>query len=86
MISNNSEYSATIHVFGNIVSLDFSSWILSHAKKLGLHEVKTLRQHNCLEVLATGPEEMLEALALGCSLGPATVLVERIAYSSSKVA
>ena len=85
MISKNSEYTATIHVFGNIVALDFPSWILSHAKKLGLHDIRTLRHHNSLEVVAAGPEEMLDALALGCSLGPATVLVERIAYTSSEV-
>ena len=86
MISKNSEYTATIHVFGNIVALDFPIWILNHAKKLGLHDVKTLRHHNCIEVLAAGPEEMLDALALGCSLGPTTVLVERISHTSSEVA
>jgi len=86
MISKNAEYTATIHVFGNIVALDFPSWILNYANKLGLHDVKTLRHHNCLEIVAAGPEEMLDALALGCSLGPATVLVEQIAYTSSEVA
>jgi len=86
MILKNSEFTATIHVFGNIVALDFPGWILKYAKKLGLHDVRTLQHHNCLEVLAAGPEEMLDALALGCSLGPTTVLIERISYTSSKVA
>jgi hypothetical protein len=85
-MANNPTYTVTIHVFGRIMARDFPIWILCHAKKLGLENITTHYLPDCLQVSAVGSEEMLDALALGCSLGPATVMVERIACTYSEVA
>lgn len=86
MSGANQDYIATIRVFGHVAALDFPDWILHHASKLGLRRVSTTILADCLKVEATGPDEMLNALALGCSLGPATVLVERVDYSAREIA
>jgi len=80
-----SECTATITLYGDVFASDFPDWILRHAKKLGLQGVVT-PLNNCLQVTAIGPDIMLEALALGCSLGPASVMVEKMEYSTSQVA
>jgi hypothetical protein len=36
---------------------------------------------DCLELVASGPDELIEALALGCSLGPRSVMVNRVETS-----
>jgi acylphosphatase len=68
--------SARIHLTGHVQSADFPNWIARHAHKLGLDHVTTQHVPDGLEVRAQGPEEMLQALALGVSLGPESVLVE----------
>jgi len=68
--------SAKIHLTGDVHSDDFPNWIAKHAHKLGLVAVKTQSVATGLEVTAQGAEEMLQALALGASLGPESVLVE----------
>ena len=79
------ENTATIALFGDVFATDFPDWILGHAKKLGLQGVVT-PLNDCLQVTATGPDVMLEALALGCSLGPASVMVEEMKFNTSQVA
>ncbi|MBM2320038.1 MULTISPECIES: acylphosphatase [Marivita] len=68
--------SARIYLTGDVHSADFPQWIARHAHKLGLDHVTTQRVPSGLEVTAQGAEEMLQALALGASLGPESVLVE----------
>ncbi len=75
-----SNYTATISLFGDVFAPDFPDWITRHAHKLGLRSV-VKRIDNCLRVTATGPDVMLEALALGCSLGPASVMVENTEFN-----
>lgn len=77
---------ANIWVFGNVSAPDFPEWVMRHARKLGLREVKTNLRDGCLEISAFGQEEMLNALALSCSLGPASVLVDRIECTTSQTA
>ena len=75
-------HTATISLFGDVFADDFPDWITRHSHKLGLNSV-VKRIENCLLVTATGPEVMLEALALGCSLGPASVMVENTEFNLS---
>ena len=75
---------ATITLFGDVFAPDFPDWILRHADKLGLCGAVT-HLNDCLQVTAAGPDVMLEALALGCSLGPASVMVERMEFDTSQV-
>ena len=71
---------ATIRIYGKVQAADFPAWIARHARKLGLIGVTTSQGSGCVTVQATGAQDMLGALALGCSLGPASVLVERVDY------
>lgn len=74
--------SATIRLTGDVQSPDFPIWIQRHARKLGLASVATRKMPGVLEVTAVGPEEMLQALALGASLGPESVLVETVSITT----
>jgi acylphosphatase len=77
----NHSLDATIRIYGKVQAADFPAWIARHARKLGLIGVTTLQASDCVIVQATGAQDMLGALALGCSLGPASVLVERVDYA-----
>lgn len=70
--------SAQILLTGDVGHRDFPKWIARHARKLGLVDVATRRVASGLLVTAQGAEEMLQALALGASLGPESVLVETV--------
>lgn len=76
----NHSLDATIRIYGQVQSPDFPVWIARHARKLGLIGVTTSQASDCVTVQATGAQDMLGALALGCSLGPASVLVERVDF------
>jgi acylphosphatase len=67
---------AAIRMTGDVRATDFPAWILRHAAKLGLGNVTVTAMKGSLTVQATGPDEMLQALVLACSLGCASVLVE----------
>lgn len=69
---------AMLQIFGRVDAPDFPDWILRHASKLGLSKVSTVLTESRLEVNAAGDSEMLNALALACTLGPQSVLVERV--------
>lgn len=75
--------SARIVLTGRVHSADFPRWIARHAHKLGLDEVRTRQVPSGLEVTAEGAEEMLQALALGVSLGPESVLVETMKITTA---
>lgn len=79
-LQSNHSLDATIRIYGQVQAADFPDWIARHARKLGLIGVVTSQASGCVTVQATGAQDMLGALALGCSLGPATVLVERVDY------
>ncbi|MEN8657957.1 acylphosphatase [Marivita sp.] len=74
--------SAQIHLTGDVHSVDFPQWIARHARKLGLDRVTTQQVPTGLEVTAVGADEMLQALALGVSLGPESVLVETMSITT----
>ena len=80
-LQTNHSLDATIRIYGKVQAADFPAWIARHARKLGLLGVTTSQAPGCVTVQATGAQEMLSALALGCSLGPASVLVERVDYA-----
>ena len=73
---------AQILLTGDVSSDEFPEWIARHARKLGLVEVTTRKVSAGLLVTARGAEEMLQALALGASLGPESVLVETMSITT----
>ena len=77
---------ARILLTGDVHSADFPPWIARHAHKLGLVRVTTERVEAGLEVTASGAEEMLQALALGVSLGPESVLVDTVTLTTDTCA
>lgn len=77
---------ARILLTGDVHSADFPAWIARHARKLGLVRVTTEQVPAGLEVTASGAEEMLQALALGVSLGPESVLVDTVTLTTDTCA
>lgn len=65
-------------ITGDVAARHFPGWIRAHAAKLGLRLHRLDLSERGIEVEGSGPPEMLEALALACSLGPSGVLVERV--------
>lgn len=69
-------------ISGNVMAHIFVPWIERHARKLGLSGVVCRGSATCLEVEAEGFEDMLDALEVGCLLGPAEVWVDSISRAS----
>lgn len=65
---------------GDVGHADFAPWILRHAARLGLEGRVLSQDAATVEVAASGPTELVEALALGCSLGPQSVLVDSVEH------
>ncbi len=65
-------------IFGDVEAPIFAEWIARHAARLGLRGRITQRGAGQIELIAQGQADMLDALELGCSLGPREVWVERI--------
>lgn len=65
-------------ITGDVGAAHFPGWIRAHAAKLGLSVVRLDLSNRGLEIEGRGAPEMLEALAIACSLGPAGVLVDRV--------
>jgi acylphosphatase len=72
-----------LRILGKVGPADFAAWTLRHARRLGLGCAIVSHRDDCLEVLASGPDALIEALALGCSLGPQSVMVDRVETSAS---
>jgi hypothetical protein len=65
-------------ITGDVGAPHFPGWIRGHAAKRGLTVHRLSLTNRGLEVESSGQAEMLAALALACSLGPAGVLVDRV--------
>ncbi|MEM1129006.1 MAG: acylphosphatase [Pseudomonadota bacterium] len=66
------------HLFGHVAAKDFPSWIERHARKLGIEYAFAATQPSMITIEAHGADEMLDAFALACSLGPQSVCVDRL--------
>lgn len=63
---------------GDVGSPRFQPWIERHAGRLGLALTSTRLGNDLIEVVVAGPPDLLDALEVGCSLGPIEVTVESI--------
>lgn len=63
---------------GEVGAAVFPVWIERHARRLGLSgHVATVSPH-LVELLVEGPEPLLDAMEMGCLLGPIDVWVDSI--------
>lgn len=63
---------------GQVGDQGFALWIGRHAAKLGL-AVRVLGQTAArVDLIVSGPPDLLDAMALACSLGPQEVWVDQV--------
>ena len=72
------EHSQSFTVLGDVGAPIFATWIARHARRLGLRGAILRHDAGQVEMVVTGLQDLLDAMALGCSLGPQEVWVERI--------
>lgn len=63
---------------GNVGAPDFPDWISHRARRLGLKGWVKTGCRDRLEMLVVGPRDLVDAMELGCSLGPMSVMVDHI--------
>ena len=72
------EQSQSFAVLGDVGAPIFAAWIARHARRLGLRGAILRHDAGRVEMVVTGLPDLLDAMALGCSLGPQEVWVEQI--------
>ncbi|MFT4012250.1 MAG: acylphosphatase [Paracoccus sp. (in: a-proteobacteria)] len=65
-------------ITGRFAPPDFTPWIERHARRLGLSLRVTAPAPDRLTLLLDGPPDLLDAMEMGCLLGPREVWVETI--------
>lgn len=65
-------------ILGEVGAASFVPWIEKHAAKLGLGQKISHRNEDRIDLIVEGPVEMIDAMEMGCSLGPIDVWVETI--------
>ncbi len=66
-------------ILGDLEVASFVPWIQRYAAKLGLSETISHASADRIELELAGPEELIDMMELGCTLGPIDVWVEIIA-------
>ena len=70
--------SERFRIHGRVGAPIFATWITRHARKLGLSGAILRHDASQLDLALSGPPDLLDAMELGCSLGPQEVWVEKI--------
>ncbi|PDS76760.1 acylphosphatase [Rhizobium sp. L43] len=65
-------------IVGDLKAASFVPWIRRHATKLGLSHSISHTSSMRIEVEVSGPEDLIDMMEVGCSLGPIDVWVESI--------
>lgn len=68
---------------GRLEGGTFLPWIERHARKLGLVQTVRHADHARIALDLCGPAELIDAMEMGCLLGPIDVWVEGIARSAA---
>ncbi|WP_176556139.1 acylphosphatase [Rubellimicrobium rubrum] len=77
-----SETRARFFISGKVDSQKFPGWIEHYAGRLGLQGRVSAVRPGEVEVIVSGPPDLLDALEIGCSLGPIEVLVDHVRRES----
>ena len=67
-----------IVIHGSLASDDIVDWIIHRARRLGLRGSILHASDHTIEALVSGPVDLIDAMEVGCSLGPISVQVEAI--------
>lgn len=63
---------------GKVDAPDYLDWIAHRAGRLGLRGWVARHDPSRVEVVVHGEPDLIDAMEVGCSLGPITVLVDAI--------
>lgn len=66
-------------IAGDLAAESFLPWIERHLRRLGLRGTPQRRSEGQVELILSGPPDLIDAMELGVSLGPIDVWVETIA-------
>ena len=69
-------------ILGELDTTTFLPWINRHAAKLGLSQAISHADAERIELELDGPEELIDMMEMGCSLGPIDVWVDAIERKS----
>lgn len=72
-----------IAILGDLGASTFIPWIERHANKLGLKTSFSAIESHRIEMEIEGPEALIDAMEMGCLLGPIDVWVDEILRSSN---
>ncbi|MBB4955172.1 acylphosphatase [Agrobacterium vitis] len=67
-----------LSIFGNVGAASFLPWIERHAEKLGLAQAIVQSGNGSIDLIVEGPLELIDAMEMGCWLGPIDVWVDTI--------
>lgn len=77
-MQNNQAHAREVLTFSGELDIpDFLQWVQHRARKLGLRG-QVVAEHDAVVADVSGPPELIEAMALCCSLGPASSWVETV--------
>ncbi|WP_037079663.1 acylphosphatase [Rhizobium sp. CCGE 510] len=65
-------------IVGDLEAASFVPWIQRHAAKLGLSHTISHTSSMRIELELSGPEDLIDMMEVGCSLGPIDIWVESI--------
>ena len=63
---------------GQLSAASFPDWICHRARLLNLTGWVSWSKTGAVRIVVCGPDSLIDAMEMACSLGPADVLVERI--------
>ena len=66
---------------GDVAAPDFPEWIVHRARRLGLKGGIIEVGDKAIKLFVAGPLELVDAMEVGCSLGPTSVQVEAVERS-----
>lgn len=65
-------------IAGNLAAENFLPWVERHMRRLGLQGAPERRADGQVEIILSGPPDLIDAMELGVSLGPIEVWVDSI--------
>jgi acylphosphatase len=65
-------------IAGNLAAENFLPWVERHMRRLGLQGAPVRRADGQVEIILSGPPDLIDAMELGVSLGPIEVWVDSI--------